>query len=305
MSFLVQSPGLHSLLTDFGRDSSRALGIPVGGAADRECLALGNALVGNPPDALALEMTLAGPTLLAEAPIFAVVMGASFALRVNEEVDIQPGYTFQLARGDTLTIGATRTQVRGYLCVAGGFDNRLILGSRSALQPIRAGEQLRCRPSTGTAGRSMARTFEEAEPSILRVIRGPQAEWFSFQELLAQRYRVNPSSNRMGVRLLGNALKREASELLSEPVAPGTVQITNDGLPVILGVDGQTIGGYPKIAQIIRADLDRVGQLRPGQTVRFEETFISDAEKMAREKSRKFAEWRLRIEASSEPVRFD
>ena len=80
---------------------------------------------------------------------------------------------------------------------------------------------------------------------------------------------MTPASDRMGLRLQGPPLVRRPGELVSEAVAPGAVQVTNDGQCVILGVDGQTIGGYPKVAHVIRADLDRLGQLRPGEAVRF------------------------------------
>jgi allophanate hydrolase subunit 2 len=101
----------------------------------------------------------------------------------------------------------------------------------------------------------------------------------------------------MGLRLKGEPLARRPCELVSEAVAPGAVQVTNDGLPVVLGVDGQTIGGYPKIAHVIRADLDRLAQLRPGDQVRFERATPEQAEQAAREQARLLREWltRLRI----------
>ena len=146
MSLRVAAPGLLSLLVDGGRTNWRSLGVPLGGAADRAAFALGNALVGNAPDALALEITLAGPTLEAIHPTACVVFGAAFALAVNGEARTA-GTTFTLHPGDVLTIGGTATGVRGYVCVAGGFDAPTILGSRSALDPIRKGDVLTCESS--------------------------------------------------------------------------------------------------------------------------------------------------------------
>jgi len=103
----------------------------------------------------------------------------------------------------------------------------------------------------------------------LRVISGAQADWFDAAEFFNQSFSVTLASNRMGLRLSGKPLTRPQREMISEPVASGTVQVLNDGQCVILGVDGQTIGGYPKIAHVISADLDLLGQLRPGQEVRF------------------------------------
>jgi antagonist of KipI len=305
MSLTVLDPGPYSLLVDLGRPSSRSLGVPVGGAADRAALALGNALVGNPPDAVALELTLAGPTLRAEHPTAGVVFGAPFT------GSMPAGTTFQLQPGDVLKVGGTPEGVRGYLCVAGGFHAPTVLGSRSALEPIRAGDVFDCLPSIATPGRSLP--FVAAHPLLLqgrplaeradyiltlRALDGPQADWFPDGRFFGQTYTVTPASNRMGLRLTGEPLTRKPGELVSEPVAPGAVQVTNDGLPVVLGADGQTIGGYPKVAHVIRADLDRLAQLRPGTAVRFQRVTPDEAEAAARERAEWLREWRTRLEVT-------
>ena len=146
MSLRVRETGLLSLLVDRGRSRSRHLGVPLGGAADRAALALGNALVGNEPDTLALEVTLSGPTLEALQPAACVVFGAKFLSTINNH-PIAPGTTFALNSGDVLRIGGAVSGARGYLCVAGGFSAPEVLRSRSALEPLRAGDELSCRPS--------------------------------------------------------------------------------------------------------------------------------------------------------------
>jgi allophanate hydrolase subunit 2 len=103
----------------------------------------------------------------------------------------------------------------------------------------------------------------------------------------------------MGVRLLGEPIPKRSGELVSEPVAPGAVQVTNDGLPIVLGVDGQTIGGYPKIAHVIRADLDKLGQLRPGDGVQFALISEADADVVARRKERELRHLLLRLEVTA------
>src|SRR5262249_61631977 len=95
---------------------------------------------------------------------------------------------------------------------------------------------------------------------------------------------VTPASNRMGLRLRGAPLSLPQRELVSEPVCPGTVQVTRDGQCIILGVDGQTFGGYPKIAQVISADLDLLGQLRPGDRVRMQRVTLGEAEEGYRQR---------------------
>src|SRR4051812_26159957 len=146
MSLLVVSPGLQSLVVDFGRPASRSLGVPVGGAADRVALALGNALVGNSPMTPALEIALRGPTLRADSDTAAVVFGAPFDLQ-SPHPNLLAGKTFTLRAGDVLRILGTPRGLRAYLCVPGGFAAPVILGSRSTLEPLRAGDELRCSPS--------------------------------------------------------------------------------------------------------------------------------------------------------------
>ena len=291
MGLRVVEPGLYSLLVGRGRTGSRHLGVPVGGPADFAAFALGNGFLGNPPDALALEVTLLGPTLLAECDLGMVVFGAPFQLSGGFEV----GRSFNRAAGETLKIGGTPSGCRAYLCVAGGFRGREILGSASALEPIRRGDVLACGPSQ-VKPRESGRPWD-SRSEFLRVLPGVQRHWFPDDLFFEQTYTVSPASNRMGLRLLGTPLIRPPRELASEPVAPGAVQITNDGLPVILGVDGQTIGGYPKIAHVIRADLDRLGQLQPGAPLRFAEVTPEEGEEALQQKrarlKRTLAFWRL------------
>ncbi len=302
MSLTVLTPGLHALLVDGGRPSSRSLGVPVGGAADRAAWQLGNALVGNRPDALALEVTLSGPTLRADHSTVAVLFGAPFEPRLNGH-PLAAGVTFALHPGDVLAVGGTPAGVRAYLCVAGGFDGPTALGSRGGLAPVAAGDVLSCPPSVGTVGRSLpevssavllSTTQPPGHPTTLSALDGPQADWFA-PGFFDREYTVTPASNRMGLRLAGDALDRRPGELVSEPVAPGAVQVTNDGRPVVLGVDGQTIGGYPKVAHVVRADLDRLAQLRPGERLRFARVTWEDAEALAHERTERLRGWLVRL----------
>ncbi|MDB5306852.1 MAG: kipA [Gemmataceae bacterium] len=331
MSLTLLHPGLLSLLVDAGRPRWRALGVPVGGAADRAALALGNALVGNPPDAPAVEFTLSGPTFEAQHPTACVMFGAPFSLTINRN-PIAAGRTFTLQAGDVLQIGGPAVGVRGYLCVAGGFEAPEILGSRSGLDPLKAGDVLTCpaswceprglpfvrspepNPPTpfperegGAGPESSTPLFSGEAPGegfhFLRVLDGPQRDWFGTDRFFTQEYEVSPASNRMGLRLKGEPIARRPGELVSEAVAPGAVQITNDGLPVVLGVDGQTIGGYPKVAHVIRADLDLLGQFRPGERVRFVRVSQEEAETAARKRAATLRTWLARLRAADrQPV---
>jgi antagonist of KipI len=265
MTLRVVQPGLYTLAVDFGRPASRSLGIPVGGAADRTSLALANALVGNAPDTVGLEFTLAGPTLGAECDLACAVVGAPFDLSVGlRRLKINSAFT--LAAGEVLRVGGTARGARAYFAVRGGLEVPLVLGSRSGLAPMSAGDVLPCRP--GRTPERFIRREEGGHSVTLRAVAGPQADWFDVGAFFGREFAVSGSGNRMGLRLVGPALPVAGREMVSEPVCPGAVQVTRDGGCIVLGVDGQTIGGYPRVAQVIAADLDKVGQLRPGDATK-------------------------------------
>jgi antagonist of KipI len=303
----VLSPGLCTLVVDLGRPHYRSLGVSVGGAADRRSLMLGNALVGNPPDTAALEICLFGPTVTATCPLAGVVYGAPFEI-ASDRRRLFAGRTFTLEAHEELRIGSALRGARAYLCLRGGLLTPTILDSRSGFASLEADDELPCVPG------SMHTRFlpPDAEENVaegvstLRVLDGVQASWFRAEEFYGDlvSFRVSSASDRMGLRLLGAPLAMPARDLVSEPVCPGTVQVTSDGQCIVLGVDGQTIGGYPKIAQVIAADLDRIGQLRPGDTVRFVRVTIEDAESLHRKRREWTAEWLTRLsigEMWSEP----
>lgn len=300
-------PGLWTLLVDQGRPAWRSLGVPVGGAADRTALALGNALVGNDPAAAALEVVQHGPTLVADAALACVLYGAPFVL-TSPQRRLVAGKTFTLQPDEELTIGATPEGMRAYFCVRGGLEGPVILGSRSGFEPLRAGAVLGCQTST-IRPRYLSAAIEAAlrpphqGARLLRVIDGPQSAWFPAGALTGSErepcsYEVTAAGNRMGLRLQGVPLPVPARELVSEPVCPGTVQVTRDGQTVVLGVDGQTIGGYPRIAQVISADLDRLGQLRPGDRLGFQKVSLEEAEDLYRRQREVLMEWMGRLRAA-------
>jgi len=290
----VLESGLCTLVVDFGRSNARSLGVPVGGAADRLSLALGNALVGNVPAAAALEISLSGPTLQADAELACVVYGAPFELESDRQKPVV-GKTFTLQPGEQLRIGGTKDGMRAYFCVRGGIGAEVILGSRSALAPLSVGSELRCRPGAIPARFIRFPASWSQGPKRLRAVCGPQAEWFALDEFFGREFNVTPASNRMGLRLQGEPLAIPKQELISEPVCPGAVQVTRDGQCIILGVEGQTIGGYPKIAQVIQADSDLLGQLRPGDALSFVRVTLEEAEALYRQRRQRLHEWLTRL----------
>src|SRR5262249_33653923 len=158
-----------------------------------------------------------------------------------------------------------------------------------------AGAELPCTPARRP--RRVIRVEQPwgRQPIRLRVLEGPQADWFPETDFYLQEFTVTPASNRMGVRLHGEPLEVPPRELLSEPVSPGAVQVTRDGQCIVLGVDGQTIGGYPKIAHVIGADLDTLGQLRPSDLVQFQLASLEEAEATYCRRQQELHEWAMRL----------
>ncbi len=301
MTLHVVEAGLSTWVVDFGREQYRSLGVPVGGAADRESLALGNGLVGNPPDAAALEINLAGPTLRADCRLACVLYGAPYELSCGRR-RLRPGWTFHLEPGEILSIRGTPTGTRGYFCVQGGFQTAPILGSRSSLEPLADGAELPCSPGAIHRRALPDNPLNDAAPTTLRVLPGPQADWFAGQKSFGRVFRVRPASNRMGLRLQGEPFLLPNRQLISEPVCPGSVQVIGDGQCIVLGVDGQTIGGYPKVAQVIAADLDKIGQLRPGEEIRFAPVTPAEATAAYRKRRARIRLWLLRLQATAPGV---
>jgi antagonist of KipI len=294
MSIHVIEPGLFTLVVDEGRPGSRSLGVPVGGAADRTALAIGNALVGSPPSAAALEINYAGPVLEADTECASVLWGAPFEMSSNVQ-KLHAGRTFTFRPGEQIRIGGTRTGARAYLCVHGGFDVPMILGSRSGLEPLVRDRVLECPTSSTSSWFIVPEWNWNQEPLAIRTVPGPQADWFRSEEFYGQEYAVTSAANRMGIRLAARPLTLPQRELVSEPVCPGAVQVTRDGQCVTLGVDGQTIGGYPKIAHVIAADIDKLAQLRPDNRIRFAPVNLDEAERIYHRKQQEVQEWLVRL----------
>ena len=296
MTLRVLDPGIATRLVDFGRPRTRHLGVSVGGAADRACFVLANALVGNPPETAALEIALKGPILRAETDVTVAIVGAPF---VGAGVVGVSGCRRLLA-GDELYLGGATAGVRAYLAIPGGFEAPTVLGSKSGLEPVKVGDRLAC-ASTETPLRGLGPScpfLGFPQERTIAIFPGPQRDWFDAAELGT--WTVSTASDRMGIRLDGPHLAPPAREMVSEPVCPGSVQITREGQPIVLGVDGQTIGGYPKIAQVIRADLDALGQLRAGTVVCFEWVDADEAAKRWRKRVSLLREWTTRIALARE-----
>ncbi len=265
----VVRPGMDSWVVDLGRSGFRDKGVGPGGPADRFSFDLAHGLLNNPPDQAMIEFSLIGPTLISRGgPLVAVFTGAVEGGFLDGH-PIPREKTFLWLSGQSLRTGPMNRGTRGYLALAGGLTIPPILGSRSGLRPLQSGDLLKGTASKGPLRRLEVRAWQPPE-GVLRILPGPEVDRFEPGNFFGQTWTITHQANRMGIRLEGNPIVRlDYREMLSEPVLAGTIQINHAGMPMILGVAAQTIGGYPRIGIVIRADQDAIGQLRPGETVRF------------------------------------
>jgi antagonist of KipI len=272
----VVSAGLQTTVQDLGRFGWAHYGVSASGAADPLALRAANLLVGNAENAAALEMTLVGGAFEFEAAATIAIAGSDFGSGL-------PLWTpVEIAAGQTVRFGATRGGARGYLAVRGGLAAPVVMGSASVHvvtgvggRPLRAGDML----PVGDAALRRARAGSPPPFPLdgpLRVTPGPQADRFA-GELYTAAYTVTEEANRMGLRLRGEAIPSPPGGMLTEGTSLGAVQVPPDGQPIILFVEHQTTGGYPKPANVISADFWRLGQLRPRDAVAFELVTIQQA----------------------------
>lgn len=297
-ALIVLGAGLQTTIQDLGRPGLMRFGVAPGGALDRRALILGNRLVGNDAGAAALEITLVGSHLLASSPLVAALTGADLGATLNG-ASLPRWEPFLVGDGDEIVFqpgDAGTTGVRAYLCIAGGIAVEPVLGSRSTDlfggfggwdgRPLRAGDRLPvgepAAPFNALMRRRLAGPHPVSDPAApIRVVLGPQLDRFTYEGIaafLGDRFAVAPRSDRTGLRLDGPPVAHaRGADLVSEGIGHGAVQVPGDGRPIVLLAARQTIGGYPKIATAIGADLDRLGQLRPGDPVRFEAVDVATA----------------------------
>jgi antagonist of KipI len=317
MSLVVERAGFLTSVQDLGRAGLREFGVSAGGALDSFGLRVANLLVGNDEGAAGLEITLGGLQLRFDYERVVAWCGGEFDVQIAS-TPMPAGHSAHVQAGKRLKFGRPQSGCRAWLAVSGGIDVPVVLGSRST--DLRAqfggfeGRKLRDgdviplgagpgSPSRATGVSSWTAPHDWVSPAkpkpILRFIRG--VDWSRFNDVPVRRFTeheftVSPDSDRMGVRLEGPELKRiDQSDLISEAVAPGTIQVPPNGKPILLLGDCQTIGGYPKMAHVITVDLGVAAQLRAGDHIRFSEVSLTDAHRLLLEREREFERFRIGI----------
>lgn len=317
--------GFLTSVQDLGRAGLREFGVSLGGALDAHALRVANLLVGNEESAAGLEITFGGLRLRFVDDRIIAWCGGDFAAQFGS-IALPPGHPALVRGGEEFFIESPNLGCRAWLAVSGGIDVPVILGSRSADlragfggisgRPVRDGQRFplgqtseRSQTLVETLGGNRIAPWKpphdwsspaRRQPQ-LRFVRGSDLNRFNpsaLERLTSEIFTVSPDSDRMGIRLDGPRLERSSdADLLSEAVAPGTVQVPPSGKAILLLNDCQTIGGYPKIAHVITVDLGIAAQLRAGDRVGFCEVSLADAHRALAERERDLEQFRLGIES--------
>ncbi|TNB76738.1 5-oxoprolinase/urea amidolyase family protein [Arthrobacter sp. BB-1] len=298
----ILSPGLQSLVQDLGRPGYGGLGVSAAGALDRSSLRRANRIVGNEPSAAVVETVAGGLRVQAVGDQVLAVTGAPAALTVVTPADVgakaestdgggRPervrevpmATAFALLDGEILNVGAPQRGFRSYLAIRGGADAEAVLGSRSTdtmsgigPSPLAPGQVLAAGAATSSnvvGNPELQPDFPDTGVTVLDVVPGPRDDWFdaaALESLCAQDWTVTPRSNRVGMRLDGEPLKRSRDgELASEGTVAGAIQVPPEGQPVLFLADHPITGGYPVVGVVVDHQLDLAAQVPIGGRIRF------------------------------------
>lgn len=297
---LIKKPGLFTTIQDLGRYDYRIYGVSTSGAMDDYALRVGNILVGNEQGEAALEITLIGPKLIFNRRLMLAITGADLSPKLNGQ-SVSMWKVLEVEAGDQLSFSISVSGCRAYLAVAGGFDLPAVMGSKSTFlrgeyggfkgRALCKGDELsvKARASKAIKGRMLnPQTLPVYKPeAIIRYIKGPHQSAFtesSMSKFDKSVYKVTNDSDRMGYRLEGEKLiHRTKADIISDFITPGTIQVPGTGQPIVHMKDCGVSGGYTKVGVVINLDLILLAQLKPGNTIRFKEISIEEAQELYRE----------------------
>lgn len=292
-SIEVIKPGMYTTIQDGGRFNHQKSGVPVSGAMDLFSLKTANMLVGNREDEACFEITLIGPQLRFEGDTLLAITGGDMSPKLNGQ-DVDMWSTLRVSCGDVLSFGALKCGCRSYMAVAGGIEVPVVLGSKSTYargkiggfegRALRQGDNIKTGSCTNT--RILIKLPEDLIPiykneTTIKVILGPQEEYFTqegIQTFLNSIYTVTNEADRMGYRMDGPGIAhKNGADIVSDGIAPGSIQVPGHGFPIIMMADRQTTGGYTKIATVITPDINLIGQAKPGDKISFKAISIQEA----------------------------
>jgi biotin-dependent carboxylase-like uncharacterized protein len=292
--FRVINAGLFTTVQDLGRYGYLQYGVPISGAMDTFSLTVANLLVANDERDACLETTLVGPKLQALTTAQIAITGGNCSPNVNGH-QVAMWQTLTLQEGDVVSFGRMENGCRAYLSVRGGINVPLLLGSRSTY--VRGGfgglegRQLKTEDVIEASNMSLL-SVEYSLPTkhvlqfrnqlTAHVVLGPQDDMFTEKGLnafLSNPYKIISEADRMGYRLEGSVIEHVSkADIVSDAILPGAVQVPRDGKPILIMRDAQTTGGYPKIAVVVTADVDLLGQAKPGDVIEFSKVTVKEAQ---------------------------
>ena len=303
--FKVLRAGINSTFQDLGRFGLQHLGIVASGCMDQLTFCISNKLVSNKISEGALEFAYQGPLieLMGETALVAISGKVNFNIikKNGETIKGKPNESFLISNGDKIDILSTINSAYGYLSIFGGFKIEEVKGSVSTLvkakigpnngDKLKVGDKIFFNKSYKT-GKLKKIQFDFDKDNIIRVMKGLQIHYFSKksqEDFFSKEYKVTKLTDRMGMRLEGQKLENTVNKnIKSEGITKGSIQVPGDGQPIILLTDHPTIGGYPKIANVITADYDKLVQKTPGTIIKFKLVDLSVAENAFQVYVRKF-----------------
>ena len=299
--FKILRAGIHTTYQDGGRFGLQHLGLPPGGCMDNKSFLLANAIVGNKKNNGVIEFAYQGPLLqLTKGKTKIAITGdVNFKIIYKNKKTIEGGCnrSYNMEEGDQIDILTTQKSVYGYLSVEGGFDLESFCNSVSTFIKAKVGpnngrkldleDKIKINKISKNQNKFQANVSYERS-NIIRVLKGPQYNYFSEESkkiFFSQLYKITNLTDRMGMRLEGKILKNIINtNIRSEGITKGAIQIPADGLPIILLTDHPTIGGYPKIANVISADYDLLIQKTPGTNISFKCIDLQEAEQLFKQR---------------------
>ena len=309
MGIRILKGGLLTTVQDLGRSGYQSQGFGVAGVMDVRSFKIANLLLDNPENEAVLEFTLIGPTLQFTSATIVAITGGDFQPTINGEP--APMYTaLYMNKGDILKFGSARTGSRGYIAFSSYLDIPVVMGSRCTNLKSRIGGfkgrklmaddyigfRIKRRYLPFFLSRKLDINEFDQESATLRVVMGPQDDMFSPQGIetfLNSEYTVTSDFDRMGCRLDGPFIApKTTSDIISEGIALGSIQVPSHGKPIILLADRQTTGGYAKIATVATVDIPKLVQRKTDHKIRFRAISVQEAQELYREEEKEYAAMR-------------
>ena len=298
--FEVLRPGINTTFQDKGRFHMQHLGVTPGGCMDLDSFSIANALVGNPLNEGVLEFAYQGPLLKLIKGRTKIAITGNVLFQIiksnRETINGECNRTYALDVGDQIDILATKQSAYGYMALEGGFDIKPFCKSVSILsraqigpnkgEKIKINDKINIKINSKNKKNFLTKVSNNNKNTI-KVLRGPQFHYFSKKsqkDFFSKEYKISNLTDRMGMRLEGTVMKNIVStNIRSEGITKGTIQVPADGQPIILLTDYPTIGGYPKIANVTSVDYNLLIQKTPGEKIFFKLIKLHEAEQLYKE----------------------